>query len=93
MAMSEEKKTMPHGLILENRKNLHLSGVTDVGEFDEQIIRTVTSMGGLLIRGKHLHISRLNLESGDLVIDGEIHALQYTELVHKGKGVMARLFR
>ena len=91
--MSDEKKTQPHSLILENRQNLHLTGITDVGEFDEQLIRTVTSMGGLLVRGKRLHISQLDLASGDLVIDGEIHALHYVEAVHKGKGAVARLFR
>ena len=90
--MSDEKKK-PHSLILENRQNLHLTGVTDVGEFDEQLIRTITSMGGLHVRGKRLHISQLDLTSGDLVIDGEIHALQYVEAVHKGKGAVARLFR
>ena len=66
--MSDEKKTQPHSLILENRQNLHLTGITDVGEFDEQLIRTVTSMGGLLVRGKRLHISQLDLASGDLVV-------------------------
>ena len=42
---------------------------------------------------ERLHISQLDLASGDLVIDGEIHALQYVEAVHKGKGAVARLFR
>lgn len=91
--MNDEKSAQPHGLILENRRNLHLTGVTDVGAFDEQLIRTTTSMGGLLIRGKNLHISQLDLTGGDLVVDGEIHALQYAESVQKGTGAWARLFR
>lgn len=91
--MAEDKKTTTHGLILENRKNLHLTGVTDVGAFDEQVIRTVTCMGGLVVRGKGLHISRLSLETGDMLIDGEIHALQYTEGVFKGKSGLSRIFR
>lgn len=92
--MSDENKVkMNHSIILDNRKSLHLSGVTDVGAFDEQIIRTVTSMGGLVIRGKGMHISRLSLETGDLLIDGEIHAMQYTEMIHKGKGTLSRIFR
>lgn len=92
--MAEEKKTAaPHGVIMENRHKLHLSGVTDVGAFDEQTVHTVTSMGGLLVRGRDLHISQLNLENGELRIEGEIHALQYTEAVQKGKSKVARLFR
>jgi sporulation protein YabP len=88
--VAEEKTT--HGIILENRQHLHLTGVTDVGAFDEQVIRTVTTMGGLVVRGKGLHISRLSLETGDMVIDGEVHALQYTEGVYRKNG-FARLLR
>ena len=92
--MVEDKKvTAPHGIVLENRRSLHISGVTDVGEFDEQTVQTVTSQGGLMIRGRALHISRLDLENGDLWLDGEIHALQYTEAIHKGKGSFSRFFR
>ena len=86
-----EEKTA-HGMILENRQHLHLTGVTDVGAFDEQVIRTVTAMGGLVIRGKGLHVSRLSLETGDMVIDGEVHALQYTEGVFRKNG-LSRLLR
>lgn len=91
ITVAEEKTT--HGIILENRQHLHLSGITDVGAFDEQTIRTVTCMGGLVVRGKGLHIARLSLETGDLVIDGEVHALQYTEAVFRGKNGLARLLR
>ncbi len=91
--MAEVKRELPHSIVLENRSCLRISGVTDVGTFDEQIIRTVTSMGGLIVRGKRLHISQLSLESGELRIDGEIHALQYTESVHRPGNGLARIFR
>ena len=63
--MAEEKKAakLPHNLILENRKNLHLSGVEDVESFDEQTVIAYTGLGQLVIRGKELHVSKLKLDS------------------------------
>ena len=93
--LAEEKKAakLPHNLILENRKNLHLSGVEDVESFDEQTVIAYTGLGQLVIRGKELHISKLNLESGELRLEGEIAALAYTDS-HAGKGgFLAKMFR
>ena len=65
--MIEEKKTvqMPHQLILEDRRALTLSGVSDVDSFDEMTVIVYTDLGELTIKGENLHINRLNLESGD----------------------------
>ena len=92
--MAEEKKTkLPHNLILEDRKKLNISGVEDVDSFDEQTVIAYTSLGQLVIRGKSLHISKLNLESGELQLDGEIAALAYTDS-HGGKGgFLSKMFR
>ncbi len=93
--LTEEKKTakLPHNIILENRKNLHISGVEDVDSFDEQTVIAYTGLGQLVIRGKELHISKLNLESGELRLEGEISALAYTDS-HAGKGgFLSKMFR
>ena len=51
--MTEEKKMMkmPHNVILEDRRNLTVSGVSDVDSFDEQNITVFTDMGELAVRG------------------------------------------
>ena len=45
--MAEEKKAvkLPQNIILENRKNLHVSGVEDVDSFDEQTVVAYTGLG------------------------------------------------
>ena len=93
--MLDEKKAvkLPHNVILENRKSLNISGVEDVDSFDEQTVIVYTGMGQLVIRGTTLHVSRLNLDSGELVLDGEVASLTYTDN-HSGKsGFFSKLFR
>lgn len=93
--MTEEKRTIKkiHNVILENRNSLTLSGVTDVGSFDEQIIIVNTDIGDLTIKGENLHISRLSIETGDLTVDGTISQLIYSEVQSKNGGFLSKLLR
>lgn len=93
--MAEDKKTgiLPHNCILEDRKRLSVSGVNDVGSFDEETIVAVTDYGELTVRGQKLHITKLSLEVGELSIEGNINCLQYSEVVEKSGGFLSRVFR
>ena len=55
-----------HNLILEDRANMNLSGVTDVECFDERTIRLYTQLGELVIKGRNLHIDSVSVETGDM---------------------------
>lgn len=87
----EEVKGKHHGLILDNRKKLSLSGVDDVFGFNEETVSVATNLGGLIIKGSSLHISMLNLDSGEVEIEGNISALQYTQS-KQSKSVLQRIF-
>lgn len=93
--MVDEKRTakLPHSLILENRKALTLTGVSDVDSFDEQAVVAYTDLGELTVRGKNLHISKLSLETGELTLDGEIGSMVYTENQPRSAGFLSKLFR
>lgn len=90
----EEKKTgpSPHSLVLEGRGRLTASGVTDVGSYNDQSIEANTGEGQLLIRGEGLHIDRLNLESGELVVTGRVLSMTYAENRPSGS-FLSRLLR
>ena len=79
--MTEDKKIlqMPHQLILEDRRALTVSGVSDVDSFDELTVVVYTDLGELTVKGENLHINRLNLESGELMLEGHIQSLVYTD--------------
>lgn len=89
--MSENMMKKPHILTLDNRKLLTISGVEDVSGFDEQTINVKLCDSSLVVKGAGLHISKLNLESGDVVIDGAISSLQY--LGASSGSLRSRLFR
>lgn len=84
---------MPHNIILEGRKMLTISGVTDIDSFDEQTVVVYTEIGELLIKGYNLHISKIDVESGDLVLDGEIYSLMYSDQQPQTGGFFSKLFR
>ncbi|MCH5303973.1 MAG: sporulation protein YabP [Ruminococcus sp.] len=86
----QEKIPKPHNLILDNRNKLSLTGVDDVLGFNEETVSVNTSMGDLIIRGSKLHISKLNLETGEVEIDGKVNSLQYAE-TKTNKSFMQRL--
>ena len=82
---------IPHQLILQDRKRLELSGITDVENFDETTVNCRTSLGRLTVCGNDLHVQRLDLDGTALSVEGCIDSLTYTD-VRKG-GLFGRLFR
>ena len=84
---------MPHNLVLEDRKMLTVSGVSDVDSFDEETVVVFTDLGELTIRGSNLHINRLSVEVGELTVEGNIAALIYADEVPKSGGFFSRVFR
>lgn len=91
--MYEDKIKMPHSLILKDRSQLTLSGVTDVDSFDETTIVAYTDYGELTVKGENLHISMLNIDTGDLSIDGRVSSLTYLENQPKSTSFFGKVFR
>lgn len=93
--MIEEKKDikLSHNLILKERKSLNISGVLDVDSFDDNAVVAYTDLGELTIKGSNLHINKINLDSGDLELDGEVYSLDYAEDRPAERGFFSKLFR
>ena len=80
-------------LSLENRKKLLLSGVEEIVSFQDEKISLNTVLGNLTIKGSNLHINKINLDSGDLELDGEVYSLEYAEDRPAERGFFSKLFR
>lgn len=92
----EEAALKTHRLTMENREKLSLCGVLDVYSFDEHQVLLSTGAGELSIHGKDLHVNRLQLEQGEVEVEGKIDSFQYSEggMKHQKEGPwLARLFR
>ncbi len=92
--MTDDKRiTFPHNISLEERKNLTVSGVTDIGSYDEQCIIAVTELGELTIKGQGLHIIKMSVDAGELIVEGMVSALEYSEMHENTGGFFSRLFK
>ena len=97
--MIEEKKLPKpkvQNLILENRERVSVSGVIDVESFNDECVIADTELGLLIIKGIDLHINKLNIESSELGIEGEIISCEYSDRNNsrnRGGGFFARIFK
>ena len=92
--MQDKTVKQNHNMILENRKSLSISGITDVDSFDEREIILYTQLGELTIQGRELHIDAMSVETGDMTITGDIWALIYGDKNKKGPiSALGKLFR
>ena len=97
--MAEEKKVMKsktQNLILENRQKLSVSGIIDVESFNDECVIVDTEMGILIVHGEDLHINKLNLDSSELSIEGDIISCEYSDRDSsrsKGFGFFSKMLR
>lgn len=85
-----------HKMQVINRNSVSLTGIVDVNSFDLNMIILETVQGNLTIKGNEMHVKRLNLEKGEVDIDGKVDSLVYTEdnlMRRKGESLVSRLFR
>ena len=75
--MQKVTTAVPHNIIMENRKNLRISGVKDIDSFTESRIVLSTVMGELIIKGDDLHVITLEAESGDFSMTGCDNSISY----------------
>lgn len=79
----EERKQLStnviQNLILENREKLNISGVLDVLSFDDQIVVVETELGLLTIKGENLRINKLSIDTSEVIVEGEIFNMSYSE--------------
>ena len=91
---AEEKKgaARPHAVVLENRRSLTATGVSNVDSFDDKTVVVYTDAGVLTVTGNSLVIGSLSVETGELSVTGEIDDLSYSDGEKQG-GLSSRLFK
>ena len=87
--MAEER--LPHKVVMNERKQLTMTGVTEVVSFEETAVVLRTCLGTLMVHGRELQLKTLSLEGGQVAVDGHIAALIYEE-PRQGGGWLSRLF-
>jgi sporulation protein YabP len=86
-----EQKVFPHRLSLNERKELTVTGVTEVVSFDEETVVLKTSLGTLTVHGRQLQLKNLSTNGGQVEVSGTVSALIYQQNKPTGSWVR-RLF-
>ncbi len=95
----EERKGLQNNiiqnLVLENRGKLSISGVLDVLSFDDQVVIVETELGLLTVKGEDLRINKLSIDTSEVVIEGEIFSMNYSEkdIDKKGGSLLGKIFK
>jgi sporulation protein YabP len=93
--MDKEIASFNHNITITERKNIVISGVKKIENFDDQEFLLETTMGYLLIKGTELEIIKLDTYQGNVSIKGKFNNLSYTESTKKEKedSFLAKLFK
>ena len=81
-----------HLLSIDNRKKLTVTGVTDTSNFDEETLLFDTNAGRVEVKGENLHVTRLNLQTGEMEVEGNISSVTYYSSPVKGKSFFRKVF-
>ena len=90
--MTQDPMTLPHRLTLNERRQLTMTGVSEVVSFDDTAVILRTELGMLSIQGQQLQLKTLALEGGQVEINGTVSALVY-EQTRQGGSWLERLLR
>lgn len=83
-----------HVMHIDARERATITEVADVESFNDEIILISLKTGGLVIKGHKLHIQKLDLAEGKVVITGDILSATYTEKRDKKeKGFLKKILK
>lgn len=89
--MEEKTVTRPHAFNYDGRR-LNITGVTEVAHFEDKEVAVSLKERGLVVRGRDLSVNELNVNTGVLTIDGEVHSIAYTGATEK-TSLLKKLFK
>ncbi len=83
-------------ITLQNRKELHITGIKEVVSYHEGEVLMITSLGALHIYGEHLQIEDLSVANHHCHITGQINGFLYDKTVsdqNEKRGFWSKVFR
>lgn len=85
-----------HGISLFERKNLVITGVKKIENFDSNQFILETIMGFMIIKGNDLELVKLDTLQGHVTIKGTVNSITYAEENSKKDredSIFSRLFK
>ena len=89
-------KGFNHDITLSERKNILITGVKKIENFDSEEFLIETSLGYLEIKGEDLEIIKLDTYQGNVSIKGRLDSMAYIESgskKDKENSIITKLFK
>ncbi|MCF6464556.1 sporulation protein YabP [Clostridium sp. Cult2] len=81
-------------ILVEDRNKVTITGVEQVESFNDNTIILRTIKGGMVIKGERLNVGKLNLDDGNVKIDGIINGINYVDKDLSQKGnIIGKIFK
>lgn len=84
-----EQNKLSESLSLINRKNIKLEGIVEINSSSETLLSVKLKDTILTITGQNMHISKLDINTGILEVDGVISSIKYG----KSENFFKRIFK
>ena len=91
--MDKEIISTNHNITITERKNIIISGIKKINNFDEKEFSLESIMGNIIIKGENLEMLKLDTIEGNVSIKGKINSFYYTDNVSKENSLLMKLFK
>ncbi len=82
-----------HGIRINERTNTEILGVESMLSFDETSVVMQTNAGLLSVEGENLSVKKLDLQGGEVVIEGKVNAVYYPMGKAEKTSFFSKIFR
>ncbi len=92
---ADKVESINHNIMITERQNITISGITKIDSFDNEEFLLETSLGSLGIKGRDLEIIKLDTYDGTIMIKGIIDGFSYLDAGKSKKedSMLSRLFK
>lgn len=88
-----EAPAFTHIIKLNDRKNIIISGIKKINNFDDKEFNLESIMGNIIIRGEGLEMIKLDTLEGNVSIKGKINSFVYNDSGMKDNNIFMKLFK
>lgn len=91
--IKEISTSLSHSFSVSERKNIIITGVVKIENFDKEEFLLETVQGFMHIKGENLEIVKLDTYQGNISIKGKINQVDYIDETKKESSFISRLFK
>lgn len=92
--IKEINNNLSHSFSVSERKNIIITGIIKIDNFDKEEFLLETVQGNMNIKGEDLEIIKLDTYQGNITIKGRINSVVYEEEQNKKESsIFTKLFK